>query len=109
MFVAGRGAGYGAHTGCAEKGWRSRICLWNFITVAVNFFILAFIIFMMIRQINRLKREEPAAPAAPQPHLKTFCCARNPRQPQTSSAIGAQHCRVTSTSVRALCYRGRFY
>jgi large conductance mechanosensitive channel len=38
----------------------------NFITVAVNFFILAFIIFMMVKQINRLKREEPAAPAAPE-------------------------------------------
>ena len=37
----------------------------NFITVAVNFFILAFIIFMMIKQMNRLKREAPAEPAAP--------------------------------------------
>lgn len=42
----------------------------NFLTVAVNFIILAFIIFMMIKQINRLKRESPAAaapevPAAP--------------------------------------------
>ena len=34
----------------------------NFITVAVNFVILAFIIFMMVKQINRLKREAPAAP-----------------------------------------------
>lgn len=42
----------------------------SFITVAVNFTILAFIIFMMVKQINRLKREapvEPAAPAAPAP------------------------------------------
>lgn len=39
----------------------------NFITVAVNFLILAFIIFLMIRQINRMKREEPVAPAAPAP------------------------------------------
>ena len=31
----------------------------SFITVAVNFFILAFIIFMMVKQINRLKREFP--------------------------------------------------
>ena len=38
----------------------------NFIIVAVNFLILAFIIFMMVKQINRLKREEPAAPAAPE-------------------------------------------
>ena len=40
----------------------------NFITVAVNFLILAFIIFMMVKQINRLKKEAPAAaPAAPAP------------------------------------------
>ena len=37
----------------------------NFITVAVNFVILAFIIFLMIKQINRLKREVPAAPEVP--------------------------------------------
>lgn len=39
----------------------------NFITVAVNFLILAFIIFIMVKQINRLKREAPTAPAAPAP------------------------------------------
>ena len=37
----------------------------NFITVAVNFTILAFIIFIMIKQINRLKRQAPAAPPEP--------------------------------------------
>ena len=38
----------------------------NFITILVNFILLAFIIFMMVKQINRLKKEEPApAPAAP--------------------------------------------
>ena len=38
----------------------------NFITIMVNFILLAFIIFMMVKQINRLKREEPApAPEAP--------------------------------------------
>ena len=37
----------------------------NFITVAINFLILAFIIFLMVKQINRLKRESPAAPPAP--------------------------------------------
>jgi large conductance mechanosensitive channel len=39
----------------------------NFITVALNFLILAFIIFLMVKQINRLKREAPpAAPATPE-------------------------------------------
>ena len=37
----------------------------NFITVAINFTILAFVIFLMVKQINRMKREAPAAPAAP--------------------------------------------
>jgi large conductance mechanosensitive channel len=42
----------------------------NFITIVVNFVILAFIVFLMVRQINRLKRQvattpEAAAPAAP--------------------------------------------
>lgn len=38
----------------------------NFTTIALNFAILAFVIFLMVKQINRLKREEPAAaPAAP--------------------------------------------
>jgi large conductance mechanosensitive channel len=38
----------------------------NFVTVAINFLILAFIIFLMVRAINRLKRETPPpAPAAP--------------------------------------------
>ena len=36
----------------------------NFITVALNFIILAFIIFIMVKQINRLKRDTPPPPAA---------------------------------------------
>jgi large conductance mechanosensitive channel len=35
----------------------------NFITVAINFIILAFIIFMMVKQINRLKKDTVMAPA----------------------------------------------
>jgi len=34
----------------------------NFITVAVNFTILAFIIFFMVKQINRLKKAQVQAP-----------------------------------------------
>ena len=37
----------------------------NFITVALNFLILAFIIFLMVKQINRLRREPPPKPPAP--------------------------------------------
>ena len=34
----------------------------SFITILVNFLILAFIIFIMVKQINRLKKSEPPAP-----------------------------------------------
>ena len=37
----------------------------NFLTVLVNFLILALIIFLMVRQINRLRHETPPAPPAP--------------------------------------------
>ncbi|MDP2031693.1 MAG: large conductance mechanosensitive channel protein MscL [Thiobacillus sp.] len=38
----------------------------NFLTILLNFIILAFIVFMLVRLINRLKQAEaPAAPAAP--------------------------------------------
>lgn len=39
----------------------------SFITVTVNFIILAFIIFMMVRMISKLKHAEPPAPPAPTP------------------------------------------
>lgn len=39
----------------------------NFISVAVNFAILAFIIFMMVKQINRLKKAAPTPPPAAPP------------------------------------------
>jgi len=37
----------------------------NFITIAINFVILAFIVFLMVKAINRVRREEP--PKAPPP------------------------------------------
>jgi len=38
----------------------------NFITIVINFAILAFIIFLMIKQMNKLKKDvPPSAPSAP--------------------------------------------
>jgi large conductance mechanosensitive channel len=37
----------------------------SFLTIAINFVLLAFVIFLMVKQINRLRRETPAAPPAP--------------------------------------------
>ncbi|MDD2934770.1 MAG: large conductance mechanosensitive channel protein MscL [Methylotenera sp.] len=35
----------------------------NFLTIVINFAILAFVIFMLVKQMNRLKKAEAAAPA----------------------------------------------
>jgi large conductance mechanosensitive channel len=37
----------------------------NFITVAINFIILAFIIFLMVKQINALRNKHPSVPPPP--------------------------------------------
>ncbi|BCB20696.1 large conductance mechanosensitive channel protein MscL [Bosea sp. ANAM02] len=40
----------------------------NFVTVGINFLIIAFVLFMVVKGINKLQRKEPpkeAAPAAP--------------------------------------------
>ena len=38
-----------------------------FFNTVINFLIVAFAIFMLVKQINRFKKEEAAAPAAPNP------------------------------------------
>ena len=39
----------------------------NFLTVVVNFLILAWIIFLMVKAVNRMRAKEEAPPAAPPP------------------------------------------
>lgn len=46
---------------------KAGVPLWaygNFITIAINFLILALIIFLMVRAFNRMKRAQPAPPPA---------------------------------------------
>ena len=51
----------------------------NFVTVAVNFAILAFIIFLMIKQVNRLKRNTPPAPEVVPPTAEDILLLREIR------------------------------
>jgi large conductance mechanosensitive channel len=39
----------------------------TFITIAINFVIVAFVLFLVIRGMNRVVKQEEAAPAAPPP------------------------------------------
>ncbi|HEV2041404.1 MAG TPA: large conductance mechanosensitive channel protein MscL [Casimicrobiaceae bacterium] len=42
----------------------------NFLTVTINFVILAFIIFLMVRQINALRRMQPPPPPPPSEQIE---------------------------------------
>ncbi len=50
-----------------KKAGSATFAYGNFITVLINFIILAWIIFLMVKAMNKMKKEEPAAPAAPAP------------------------------------------
>ncbi len=39
----------------------------NFITIAVNFIIIAFVLFLIVKAINKLQKQQNEAPAAPAP------------------------------------------
>jgi large conductance mechanosensitive channel len=39
----------------------------NFLTLTLNFIIIAFVLFLVIRFMNKLKRKDEAAPAPPKP------------------------------------------
>jgi large conductance mechanosensitive channel len=54
------------HTLEAVKKAGVPVLAWgSFVNTCLNFVILAFIVFLMVRAINRMRRQEPPAPAAP--------------------------------------------
>ena len=65
-YVPLNGQAYGLALAEAKKGG-AVLAYGNFLTVALNFIILAFIIFQMVRMINRLQKPAPvAAPSTPE-------------------------------------------
>lgn len=49
-----------------------------FLTQVVSFIILAFVIFMLVRAVNKLRMEKPAAPAAPTTKDCPYCLSAIP-------------------------------
>jgi large conductance mechanosensitive channel len=58
-------AGVTATTLAAAKEQGAVLAYGSFLTAAVNFLIIAFILFMVVRAANSMKKKEDAAPAAP--------------------------------------------
>ena len=60
-------AGQTATTLVEAKKAGAVVAYGSFITIAINFIILACIVFLMVNQMNRMKREAPPAAPAPTP------------------------------------------
>jgi large conductance mechanosensitive channel len=69
LFVALDGNSY-ATIAAAEEAGAGVVKYGTFINAVINFLIVAFVIFMLIKQVNRLKEKEAAAPATPPADVK---------------------------------------
>jgi large conductance mechanosensitive channel len=55
-------------TNLADAKKQGAVLAWgNFLTLTLNFVIVAFVLFLVIRGLNRLKRKDEAAPPPPKP------------------------------------------
>jgi len=55
-------------TNLADAKKQGAVLAWgSFLTLTLNFIIIAFVLFMVIRAMNTLKRKDEAAPAPPKP------------------------------------------
>jgi len=53
-------------TNLADARKQGAVLAWgNFLTLTINFLIIAWVLFIVVRLMNKLKREQPAEPEAP--------------------------------------------
>ncbi len=63
MFIQLAGAPQTTLADARKAG--ATIAYGNFLTLAVNFLIVAFVLFMVVKAVNRMRRKEAAAPPPP--------------------------------------------
>jgi large conductance mechanosensitive channel len=89
-FVTLNGSQY-ASLAQAKTAGAPVIAYGNFVNTVLQFLIVAFVVFLMVRQINRLKTPAPAPPT-PDTRDCPFCLSRIPRKatrcPQCTSQVG---------------------
>ncbi len=57
----------------AQEAGAATLNYGNFISGIINFLIMAFVVFMLVKGINKMKKEEAPAPAAPTTKKCPFC------------------------------------
>ena len=59
------GEGEFANIAAAEEAGAAVFAYGRFIMAIINFLVIAFVVFMLVRQVNKMKKKEAEAPAAP--------------------------------------------
>lgn len=77
LFVDLSGQGH-ASLAAAKAAGAATINYGVFLNTVIDFVIVAFAIFLLIRQVNRLKRKEEAAPAVPTTKDCPYCATAIP-------------------------------
>ena len=83
LFISLNGQAYPT-LAAAKAAAAPVIAYGQFLNTVINFLIVAFVIFMVVRQAAKLQRKPEAAPAAPTTKDCAFCC--------TSIPIAATRC-----------------
>ncbi len=86
LFIDLSGTGF-ATLAEAKKAGAATINYGLFFNTILDFIIVAFAIFLLIRQINRMRRQPEAAPAAPDTKECPFCLSTVPLK-----AVRCPHC-----------------
>lgn len=87
-------AGPYATLGDAQAAGAVTLNVGLFVNAVVSFTIVAFVVFLLVRTINRLKREEAAAPASPAEKPCPYCLMVVPIK-----ATRCGHCTATLPSL----------
>ncbi len=69
LFIALDGNDYASLKAAKDAG-AAVISYGIFLNAVINFMIVSFVIFMLVKQVNRLKKDEAAAPAEPPADVK---------------------------------------
>jgi large conductance mechanosensitive channel len=92
LFISLNGQSYPT-LAAAKTAAAPVIAYGQFLNTVVNFLIIAFVIFMIVRQAAKLQRKPAAAPAAPATKDCAFCCTPIPmaakRCPNCTSQLTA--------------------
>ena len=99
LFISLNGQAYPSLTAAKAAG-APTLNYGVFLNAIFDFVLVAFVIFMVIKQINRLKRAEPSTPAAaPSTTTCPYCCSTIPLQASRCSFCTSDVTSGTRVSV----------